>query len=112
MVYPYIPHTDEDRKRMLEAIGVGSIEELYASLTEDLLLSDSVPISHGRTEDEVLRMITAIAQRNSTGIPFLGCGCYDHLVPSTVPTLASLPSFVTAYTPYQAEMSQGLLQAS
>ena len=112
MVYPYIPHTDEDRKRMLEAIGVGSIEELYASLTEDLLLSDSVPISHGRTEDEVLRMITAIAQRNSTGIPFLGCGCYDHLVPSTVQTLASLPSFVTAYTPYQAEMSQGLLQAS
>lgn len=110
MVYPYIPHTDEDRKRMLEAIGVGSIEELYSSLTEDLLLSDSVPISHGRTEDEVLRMITAIAQRNNNGIPFLGCGCYDHLVPSTVQTLASLPSFVTAYTPYQAEMSQGLLQ--
>ncbi|MDT4761379.1 aminomethyl-transferring glycine dehydrogenase subunit GcvPA [Sphaerochaeta sp. PS] len=110
MVYPYIPHTDEDRRRMLEAIGVSSIEELYSSLTEDLLLSDSVPISHGRTEDEVLRMITAIAQRNSTGIPFLGCGCYDHLVPSTVQTLASLPSFVTAYTPYQAEMSQGLLQ--
>ncbi|MGB4408452.1 MAG: aminomethyl-transferring glycine dehydrogenase subunit GcvPA [Sphaerochaeta sp.] len=110
MVYPYIPHTDEDRRSMLEAIGVGSIEELYSSLTEDLLLSDSVPISHGRTEDEVLRMITSIAQRNSNGIPFLGCGCYDHLVPSTVQTLASLPSFVTAYTPYQAEMSQGLLQ--
>ncbi len=110
MVYPYIPHTDEDRQRMLEAIGVGSIEELYASLTEDLLLSDSVPISHGRTEDEVLRMITAITQRNTTGIPFLGSGCYDHLVPATVQTLASLPSFVTAYTPYQAEMSQGLLQ--
>ena len=110
MVYPYIPHTDEDRRRMLDAIGVGSIEELYSALTEDLLLSDSVPISHGRTEDEVLRMITAIAQRNSHSIPFLGCGCYDHLVPSTVQTLASLPSFVTAYTPYQAEMSQGLLQ--
>lgn len=110
MVYPYIPHTDEDRQRMLQAIGVDSLEELYSSLTEDLLLSDSVPISHGRTEDEVLRLITAIAQRNSNGIPFLGCGSYDHLVPSTVQTLASLPSFVTAYTPYQAEMSQGLLQ--
>lgn len=111
MVYPYIPHTDEDRKKMLDAIGVASIEELYEGLTEELMLSDSVPISHGRSEDEVLRMITSIAQRNSKGIPFLGCGCYDHLIPSTVQALANLPSFVTAYTPYQAEMSQGLLQA-
>ena len=111
MVYPYIPHTDEDRKKMLDAIGVASVEELYEGLTEELILSDSVPISHGRSEDEVLRMITSIAQRNNKGIPFLGCGCYDHLIPSTVQALANLPSFVTAYTPYQAEMSQGLLQA-
>ena len=111
MAYPYIPHTDEDRKHMLASIGVDSLEELFTHIGEDLLLSDSVPISHGKTEDEVQRMINSIAQRNIKGISFLGCGCYDHLVPSTVKALSSLPSFVTAYTPYQAEMSQGLLQA-
>lgn len=111
MAYPYIPHTDEDRKMMLDAIGVDSLEQLFEDLNEELLLTDSVPISHGRTEDEVQRMINSIAQRNIRGIPFLGGGCYDHIIPSTVKALASLPSFVTAYTPYQAEMSQGLLQA-
>jgi len=72
MIYPYIPHTDEDRKVMLEAIGLSSMEELFSGLSEDILLSDSVPISHGRTEDEVQRMIDSIAQRNVRGIPFLG----------------------------------------
>ncbi len=96
---------------MLKAIGVASIDELFSDLGADLLLEDSVPISHGRTEDEVQRMIDSIAQRNIRGIPFLGCGCYDHITPATVKALSSLPSFVTAYTPYQAEMSQGLLQA-
>lgn len=111
MIYPYIPHTDEDRKQMLDAIGMDSFDDLYKDLSEDLLLGESVPISQGRTEDEVMRMITSIAQRNVKGIPFLGCGCYDHIIPSTVEAIASLPSFVTAYTPYQAELSQGILQA-
>ncbi len=111
MIYPYIPHTDADRRAMLKAIGVESIDDLFSGLGADLLLEDSVPISHGRTEDDVQRMIDSIAQRNVRGIPFLGCGCYDHITPATVRALSSLPSFVTAYTPYQAEMSQGLLQA-
>ncbi|HZJ87908.1 MAG TPA: aminomethyl-transferring glycine dehydrogenase subunit GcvPA [Sphaerochaeta sp.] len=111
MIYPYIPHTDEDRRDMLEAIGVKSLDELFAAMGADLLLEDSVPISHGRTEDEVQRLIDSIAQRNIRGISFLGAGCYDHIIPATVQSLSSLPSFVTAYTPYQAEMSQGLLQA-
>ncbi len=111
MVYPYIPHTDEDRTSMLEAIGVESLDQLFEGLGEDLQLADSVPISQGKTEDEVQRLIDSIAQRNIRGIPFLGCGCYDHIIPSTVKALASLPSFVTAYTPYQAELSQGLLEA-
>lgn len=111
MIYPYIPHTDADRHAMLKAIGVESIDELFSGLGADLLLEDSIPISHGRTEDEVQRMIDSIAQRNVRGIPFLGCGCYDHITPATVKALSSLPSFVTAYTPYQPEMSQGLLQA-
>ena len=111
MIYPYIPHTDEDRAQMLEALGLSSIDRLFEVVGEDLLLEDSVPIAHSRTEDEVQRMIDSIAQRNIRGISFLGGGCYDHIIPSTVKALSSLPSFVTAYTPYQAEMSQGLLQA-
>lgn len=111
MIYPYIPHTDEDRAEMLKALGLSSIDQLFEVVGEDLLLEDSVPIAHRRTEDEVQRMIDSIAQRNIRGIPFLGGGSYDHIVPSTVKALSSLPSFVTAYTPYQAEMSQGLLQA-
>lgn len=111
MIYPYIPHTDEDRADMLKALGLSSIDQLFEVVGEDLLLEDSVPIAHRRTEDEVQRMIDSIAQRNIRGIPFLGGGSYDHIVPSTVKALSSLPSFVTAYTPYQAEMSQGLLQA-
>lgn len=96
---------------MLKALGLSSIDQLFEVVGEDLLLEDSVPIAHRRTEDEVQRMIDSIAQRNIRGIPFLGGGSYDHIVPSTVKALSSLPSFVTAYTPYQAEMSQGLLQA-
>ncbi|MFA6844091.1 MAG: aminomethyl-transferring glycine dehydrogenase subunit GcvPA [Sphaerochaetaceae bacterium] len=110
MVYPYIPHTDEDRQQMMAAIGIHSLEELYGDLSEEILLSDSVPISQGRSEDEVIRMITTLANRNVKGIPFLGAGCYDHIIPSVVEAISSLPSFVTAYTPYQAEMSQGILQ--
>jgi glycine dehydrogenase subunit 1 len=111
MIFPYIPHTDEDRLSMLEALGLSSLEDLYKGISGDLLLSESVPISQGRTEDEVVRLVTTIAQRNIKGISFLGCGCYDHLIPATVQAISSLPSFVTAYTPYQAEISQGLLQA-
>jgi glycine dehydrogenase subunit 1 len=111
MIFPYIPHTDEDRHSMLDALGLSSLDDLYKDISEELLLSESVPISQGRTEDEVVRLITTIAQRNIKGISFLGCGCYDHLIPATVQAITSLPSFVTAYTPYQAEISQGLLQA-
>lgn len=109
-MYPYIPHTDEDRKTMMKAIGIESLEELYGDLGEDILLTDSVPINRGRSEDEVIRMLESIGSRNERGIPFLGAGCYDHIIPSTVDAIASLPSFVTSYTPYQAEMSQGMLQ--
>jgi glycine dehydrogenase subunit 1 len=110
MVYPYIPHTDEDRKAMLDAIGAGSIEELYRDVGEDILLSDSVPISQGRSEDEVIRMLQSIGERNQRGVPFLGAGCYDHIIPATVDAISHLPSFLTANAPSQEEISQGLLQ--
>ncbi len=110
-VYSYIPHTDDDRQRMLKAIGISSLEELFDDISPEVLLSESIPIAKSRSEDETIRQITAMAARNIKGIPFLGCGSYDHIIPSTVKALTSLPAFVTAYTPYQAEISQGLLEA-
>lgn len=110
-MYSYIPHTDEDRRRMLEAIGVSSLDELYDDVSPEVLLSESIPIAKSKSEDEVIRQVSAMAARNVRGVPFLGCGSYDHIVPATVQAIASLPAFVTAYTPYQAEISQGLLEA-
>jgi glycine dehydrogenase subunit 1 len=103
-VYSYIPHTDEDRRRMLEAIGVSSLDELYDDVSPEVLLSESIPIAKSKSEDEVIRQVSAMAARNVRGGPFLGCGSYDHIVPATVQAIASLPAFVTAYTPYQAEI--------
>ncbi len=96
---------------MLDAIGIASTEELFGDVSEDVFLSESIPISQSRSEDEVIRLLTAMSQRNIRGIPFLGCGSYDHIIPAAVQALASLPAFVTAYTPYQPEISQGLLEA-
>lgn len=110
-MYSYIPHTDEDRQRMLKAIGISSLEELYSDVSPEVLLSESIPIAKSRSEDEVIRQITAMAARNIKGVSFLGGGSYDHIIPSAVQALTSLPAFVTAYTPYQAEISQGLLEA-
>ncbi len=103
----YIPHTDNDRKRMLAAIGISSIAELFVDIkcNEDLSLFPSM------AEEEVLRYMRNLAAQNTVGTSFLGMGSYDRIIPAAVSELASLPAFVTAYTPYQPEISQGLLQA-
>ncbi len=107
---PYISNTNEDRALMLKAIGVESVEELFEDLPQSVKLKDSVPISEGMSEYEVLEYIKALANKNTKGISFLGEGCYDHFIPAVVQAISSLPSFVTAYTPYQPEISQGVLQ--
>jgi len=108
---PYIPNTDDDRRMMLEAIGVDSMEALLKSIPEDVVLEGLLKLPSAASEMEVLREMEALCGRNKTSCRvFAGGGIYDHFVPSAVLALAGRPEFVTAYTPYQAEVSQGTLQ--
>mgnify|MGYP001117233235 CR=1 FL=1 len=107
---PYIPHTDADRRAMLKAIGVDSIDQLFSSVPKDLL-QKSEHVLHAMAEEDVLSLLASFSGMNRVGTSFLGMGSYDRIIPSAVTELASLPAFVSAYTPYQPEISQGLLQA-
>jgi len=109
----YSPHTAEERRQMLDEIGVGEIEALFADVPERYrfpVLDLPRPLS----ELEVLRELKGLAEANTcaTCMPtFLGAGAYNHWVPAVVDQVISRGEFATAYTPYQAEVSQGTLQA-
>jgi glycine dehydrogenase subunit 1 len=110
----YLPHTPADRREMLAAIGVGSIDDLFADVPRDKLLRDPLPLPAPAGELEVRRAFERMARRNvSAGsVPFfVGCGAYRHHVPATVDHLVQRSEFLTSYTPYQPEISQGTLQA-
>ena len=111
---PYLPQTENDLRAMLETIGLSSVEELFEDVPAQhrfpkLNLPDAV------SEMEILNELYGMALKNSsTGCyaTFLGAGAYNHFVPSAVPAMASRGEFLTAYTPYQPEVSQGTLQAA
>ena len=110
---PYIPATDTQREDMLHRIGIVSIEELFEDLPEKLRFP-RLDLPDGSSELEVMRELATLAAQNATADAyhwFLGAGAYDHFIPAAVPYLASRGEFVTAYTPYQPEVSQGTLQA-
>ncbi|WP_131782103.1 aminomethyl-transferring glycine dehydrogenase subunit GcvPA [Legionella gresilensis] len=107
---PYIPHTKEDVKRMLETIGVSSTDELFDEIPKQLHFQGFKDIPVGITEMQMLQEASHLAQANNNGICFLGAGSYDHHIPAAVWDIASRGEFLTAYTPYQAEASQGTLQ--
>jgi glycine dehydrogenase subunit 1 len=110
---PYTYHTEDDRRAMLEVLGIKSEDELVDVIPEKYRLRALLPIERGRTEPEVLRMLSRLANRNAPATQltsFLGGGIYEHTVPSAVKNIASRPEFATAYTPYQPEASQGTLQ--
>jgi glycine dehydrogenase subunit 1 len=111
---PYIPHTAEDRQAMLKAIGVVSIDELFEMVPEDLRLRRELDLPPAMGEMELTGHLESLAARNtpaSQAVCFLGGGSYDHFIPALVDVVASRGEFYTAYTPYQAEASQGTLQA-
>jgi glycine dehydrogenase subunit 1 len=108
---PYIPHTPDEVREMLDVIGVSSIEELFAEIPADLR-PKSFDVAPGLTEMEVRRRMERLAGKNRIDMSsFLGGGFYDHYVPSAADMLISRGEFYTAYTPYQPEASQGTLQA-
>lgn len=107
----FCPVSDADRAALLEAVGARSIEDLFAGIPDPLKTRD-FRIPEGVSELEMMRRLRGLAGRNSQNlINFCGGGFYDHFVPAAVNALASRGEFYTAYTPYQAEASQGTLQA-
>lgn len=108
----YIPSTREERLSMLESIGMHSFDELYADIPEKLRFKDGLSLPSGLSELEVSRKMEKIAEKNTqfTHI-FRGAGSYHHYIPAIVKQVTSKEEFITAYTPYQAEISQGLLQS-
>ena len=107
----YIPNTDDDRRQMLARIGVGKLDDLLRPIPENLQMKAPLDLPGSLSEMELMRNIEKISNENNYGLTiFAGGGVYDHFIPSAVETITGRPEFVTAYTPYQAEVSQGTLQ--
>lgn len=106
----YVPNTDEDRKKMLEKIGVKKTEDLFQSIPAELRLDRPLNIKQ-QSELELLTEFEQVLMKSGQNIvSFAGGGVYDHFIPAAVAAITSRPEFMTAYTPYQAEVAQGTLQ--
>ncbi len=109
----YTSVTDKDREQMLAKIGVGSVEELFADIPSEVRLSRPLEIPEGAAEQEVFDDLNRLAAKNVSAddeISFLGAGMYDHYVPALIDSIITRSEFLTPYTPYQPEVSQGNLQ--
>jgi len=110
----YIPHTDADRERMLRAIGVERMEDLFAEIPQELRFRGLLNLPRGMDEIALRAHMQRLASHNmdtSKCVCFLGAGIYDHFAPAVIEAILSRGEFLTAYTPYQPEVSQGILQA-
>lgn len=111
----YVPNTPEEQQAMLEHMGLSTIEDLLAPVPEDVRLHRPLALPAALPEPDLKRLLSDMAAKNKnldTTISFLGAGTYDHAIPSVVPHLQRRSEFVTSYTPYQPEVSQGMLQAT
>ncbi len=109
----YTPHTEEEKREMLARIGVSSLSELFSQIPEKILLKGDLPLPPSLSEFEVRKLVKAIGEKNETTdefVNFLGGGVYDHIIPAVIPHILQRSEYYTAYTPYQAEVSQGTLQ--
>ncbi|MCC6207013.1 MAG: aminomethyl-transferring glycine dehydrogenase subunit GcvPA [Gammaproteobacteria bacterium] len=107
---PFIPHTESETAAMLEAIGIGGIEALFDEIPPGLRAPDSTAIPPGLNEMATARLLAERADANGAPLCFIGAGAYEHHIPAAVWEIAARGEFYTAYTPYQAEASQGTLQ--
>lgn len=107
----YVPSTREERQEMLHTVGVSDYRELYRDVPAEMYLEKGLNLPDGMSELEVRQKMTAMAAKNKVFPTVLrGAGAYDHYIPSIVKYIPAKEEFLTAYTPYQAEMSQGILQ--
>ena len=114
MTHPFIALTESDREEMLRTIGVSSIDELFSDLPAGVRLGRELDLEPALSEQELFAHLGELAARNvdvTRELSFLGAGMYDHYVPAVVDTVLQRGEFLTAYTPYQPEMSQGVLQS-
>jgi glycine dehydrogenase subunit 1 len=107
---PFIPHTEEDVKSMLAAIGVESIENLFDEIPAELRAKGLTKVPEGVSEMEISRIMRAHAEQDARALCFAGAGAYEHHIPAAVWEITTRGEFYSAYTPYQAEASQGTLQ--
>ncbi len=111
---PFIVNTDREREEMLQAIGVSSFDALLADIPEEIRLNRALDLFPALDEPQVRKLLEGLAAANQSTadyVSFLGGGAYDHFIPAAIKTITSRSEFYTAYTPYQAEVSQGTLQA-
>jgi len=108
--FAYFPHTEEDIRVMLERIGVKSLDDLYSDVPEEFIFKGEYELPVARSEEEVRAWFKALADKNTELKVFAGAGAYDHYTPSVIPYITSRSEFLTAYTPYQCEISQGTLR--
>ncbi len=110
MPFAYFPHTDRDIEAMLDRAGLDSLDGLYSDVPEDVLFKGEFDLPDAMTEMEVRRRFEEIASMNFPLKVFCGAGAYDHYSPAAIQTVISRSEFLTSYTPYQAEVSQGTLR--
>ena len=108
----YIPNTGKEQLEMLQSMGYSSMDDLFAAIPDEMKLKDGLNLPEGKSELEVSRIMKGIAAKNKVfSSIFRGAGAYNHYIPAVVGSVLSNESVQTAYTPYQAEISQGLLQS-
>ena len=108
-MYKYFPHTQDDLKAMLERVGVDSLDALYAQIPENIRFRGDYQLPSEMSEMEVRDLFAKLGSQNEQLTCFAGLGVYDHYTPSVIPQLIQRSEFLTSYTPYQAEISQGTL---
>jgi len=109
MSYKYFPHTETDLREMMEKVGVGTLEELYAEVPQGIRFQGDYQLPSEMSELEVRQLFEQLGSQNKQLVCFAGAGVYDHYTPSVIPNLLQRSEFLTSYTPYQAEISQGTL---
>ncbi|WP_232699623.1 aminomethyl-transferring glycine dehydrogenase subunit GcvPA [Brevibacillus daliensis] len=114
MTFRYLPTTEEDKKEMLDFLGVSSVDELFSDIPEEVRFQGMMKLDEALSEPDLVKFMSGLANKNAnftTHVNFLGAGTYQHYAPSTVNHMLLRGEFFTAYTPYQPEISQGELQA-